>query len=267
MKKFLKAIIPFAMVATVAFLATGCDNSDDNSGAAAQTPQAVQFQLALITDYGGIDDGSFNQGSWEGLVEYATRNNISHHYIQPAAVSDAEYLSSIERATEGGAELIVTPGFLFQNAIYQAQDLFPNTRFVLLDAVPQCEETNVVRIESNVVAVNYAEEQSGFLAGYAAVMDGFRSLGFIGGIPVPAVVRFGHGFVEGAEYAAAYLGLAAGEVSVRFHYARTFSPSPEVQTMAAAWYRDGVEIIFAAAGGAGHSVMAAAEAEAGILLV
>ncbi|MCL1995113.1 MAG: BMP family ABC transporter substrate-binding protein [Defluviitaleaceae bacterium] len=254
MKNFLKVTMPLLLAAFVVACAPAANGSDDTG-----------FVLALVTDYGGIDDGSFNQGAWEGLVAYAVANNITHTFIQPAAVSDAAYLEAIELAVNGGAQLVVTPGFLFINAIYQAQDLFPDTMFVLIDAVPSSPD-GVPRIEQNVVAINYAEEQAGFLAGYAAVMDGHRNLGFIGGIAVPAVVRFGHGFVLGADHAAMQLGLASGDVTINFHYAMTFSPSPEVQTLAASWYHDGVEIIFAAAGGAGFSVMAAAEAQGGLII-
>ena len=230
----------------------------EDEPAAEQPAEWDGIPLALVTDYGTIDDGSFNQGSWEGVVQYALPRGIPHQYIQPAAVSDAAYLDAIELAIIGGAQLIVTPGFLFQASVYEAQSLFPDVKFVLIDSQPVGPDGPYVA--SNTVAVLYAEHESGFLAGYAAVMEGHRNLGFIGGIAVPAVVLFGTGFVEGAEYAAGVLGLSPGEVTVRYAYAGTFSPSPEVQTMAASWYADGIEVIFAAAGGAGFSVMAAAEA-------
>ncbi|MCL2863934.1 MAG: BMP family ABC transporter substrate-binding protein [Lachnospiraceae bacterium] len=221
--------------------------------------------IALVTDYGTIDDGSFNQGSWEGVVAYAEENGIPHQYIQPAEKTDAGYLDAIVLAIEGGAQIVVTPGFLFEVSVGEAQSMFPDVKFVLIDGRPDIGE-DAPYIADNTVAVLYAEEESGFLAGYAAVMEGHTSLGFIGGIAVPAVVRFGTGFVEGAEYAAAELGLAEGEITINYAYAGTFGPSPEVQTMAASWYNEGVEVIFAAAGGAGFSVFAAAEA-AGALAI
>ena len=266
----MKKILAFAIVMMFAF--TACTPAAPPAQGTATPPAAAQpapgdtagVILALVTDYGTIDDGSFNQGSWEGVVAFATPRGISHQYIQPAAVSDAAYIDAIELAIVGGAQLIVTPGFLFAAAVYEAQELFPDVKFVLIDAQPNAGDGPFVA--DNTVAVLYAEEESGFLAGYAAVMEGHRELGFIGGIAVPAVVRFGTGFVEGAEYAATVLGLSAGEVSIRYAYAGTFSPAPEVQTMAAAWYNDGVEVIFAAAGGAGFSVMAAAEAAGGLVI-
>jgi basic membrane protein A and related proteins len=133
-------------------------------------------------------------------------------------------------------------------------------KFVLLDGFPQDGTYTEFRIEDNVYSVFYAEEQVGFLAGYAAVKEGFTNLGFMGGMAVPAVVRFGYGFVQGANYAAAELGV---NVTLKYKYLGGFGPTPEYQTEAATWFQGGTEVIFAAAGGAGNSVMAAAEANNG----
>ena len=247
MKKFIAIAIALVML----FALAACAGGGTGSGGG--------IKLALVTDYGTIDDGSFNQGAWEGLVAYARENNIEHQYIQPVDETTADYIDAIELAIEQGAELVVTPGFMFSNAIFAVQALYPDVKFVLLDSVPQNPDTEENYVASNTVAVLYAEQEAGFLAGYAAVMEGFTDLGFIGGIPVPAVVLFGTGFVEGAEYAAAELGLGAGDISIRYHYSMVFWPSPDVVEMSNSWYNDGVEVIFAAAGGAGFSVMAAAE--------
>ena len=221
----------------------------------------VTFDIALVTDVGDIDDRSFNQGAWEGVVAFATERNISHQYFRPTGRSNEEVLAAIELAIDNGAKVIVTPGFLFAPVIYEAQDLFPDIKFILLDAIPNTGPPNfTVRIEDNVHSIFYAEEQAGFLAGYAAVREGFTSLGFMGGMAVPAVVRFGYGFVQGAEYAAVEMGV---DVAIRYTYLGGFGPTPAFQTQAASWYTDGVEVIFAAAGGAGLSVMQAAEANNG----
>jgi basic membrane protein A len=220
------------------------------------------FELALVTDLGTIDDKSFNQGSWDGLIQYARTNNISHKYYQPAEQSNDSYLNTIDLAVRGGAKLIVTPGFLFEVPIFIAQDRYPDVKFVLVDGVPNDGNWGagpVFRTGNNVVGILYAEDQAGFLAGYAAVRDGNRRLGFMGGMAVPAVVRFGYGFVQGAEYAARELGLSAGSITINYHYTGHFNATPEVQTMAASWYNGGIEVIFAAGGAVGNSVMAAAE--------
>jgi len=219
------------------------------------------FELALITDVGTIDDKSFNQGSWEGLERYAKEHNITHKYYQPTEKSKDSYITAIEMAVEAGAKLIVTPGFLFETAIFEAQESHPDVKFVLLDGVPNDGNPDfaerVFKVADNTVAVSYAEHESGFLAGYAAVREGFTSLGFMGGMAVPPVVRFGYGFLQGAEYAAADMGLDG--IDVRYHYTGNFDANPTNQALASAWYNDGVEVIFAAGGAVGNSVMTAAE--------
>lgn len=227
----------------------------------ATTEPAVEgFELALITDIGTIDDKSFNQGSWEGMEKYAKEHNITHKYYQPTEKTDAAYLSAIDLAVTSGAKVIVTPGFLFEPAIYQAQDMYPDVKFILLDGSPQDGTYTDFRIEDNVYSVLYAEEQTGFLAGYAAVKEGYRKLGFMGGMAVPAVVKFGYGYVQGADYAAKELGLAQGDVAIKYTYVGNFDATPENQTLAASWYQEGTEVIFACGGAVGNSVMAAAEA-------
>jgi len=216
------------------------------------------FDLALVTDIGTIDDKSFNQGAWEGVVKYAEEFGVSHKYYQPTEQADDAYLAAIQLAVENGAKLIVTPGFLFEVPIFIAQDMYPDVNFVLVDGNPHNPDYSEFRTEPNTVGIVYAEEQSGFLAGYAAVKEGYTKLGFMGGMAVPAVVRFGYGFVQGAEYAAKELGIDA--VSVNYHYTGGFAATPEAQALAASWYNDGVEVIFGCGGAVGNSVMTAAEA-------
>ena len=224
------------------------------------------LDVALIVSYGGINDGSFNQGAWEGVVDFASTRDISYQHFTPSEFTDAGYLSTIELAVNAGASIIVLPGFSFTHAVYAAQDIFPDVHFALLDDLPADPETWETRIEPNTVAVTYAEEQAGFLAGYAAVIEGFRNLGFIGGMQMPPVSRFGHGFILGADYAGTKLNLSPGDIEVIYHYANTFDASPIVQTTAASWYVSGTEIIFQAASAAGFSIMQAAETNNGFVI-
>ncbi len=216
------------------------------------------YEIAMITDAGEIDDKSFNQGTWEGIKDYAESNDISYKYYKPTEVSTDAYVAAIDLAVKGGAKVVVTPGFLFEPAIFVAQDKYPDTSFILLDGTPHNEDYSEFRIESNVYSIFYAEQESGFLAGYAAVKEGYTKLGFMGGMAVPAVIRFGYGFLQGAEYAANEMGVAS--VEVKYHYTGDFAATPKNQTTAATWYADGTEVIFAAGGKVGNSVMAAAEA-------
>lgn len=210
--------------------------------------------LFLITDIGTIDDKSFNQGSWEGMKKYADEVKSKPTYLQPAEKTTQAYYAEIVNAAEAGAKVIVTPGYLFEEAVHQAQEAYPDIKFVLVDGNPHAGDY-VADYRDNTVGILYQEEQAGFLAGYAAVKDGHTKLGFMGGVAVPAVVRFGYGYVAGADYAAKELGI---NIEMRYTYLESFLAQPEWEAQASAWYNDGIEVIFAAAGGAGNSVMAAA---------
>lgn len=228
--------------------------------AATPEPAPAGYELALVTDLGTIDDKSFNQGAWEGLKKYATEKNITYQYYQPSEGTNAAYLEAIGLAIQGGAKVIVTPGFLFEVPIYEAQTKYPEIKFILLDGEPHTEDYVTYKTEANVQPILYAEEEAGFLAGYAAVKDGFKKIGFMGGMAVPAVIRYGHGYLQGADVAAQELGLKEGAVEAIYNYSGDFAATPEKQAKAAGWYQQGTEVIFACGGAVGNSVMAAAEA-------
>lgn len=250
MKRVLALML--ALILVFGLVACGGGAKDDDPAA----PET--YEIAMITDIGSIDDKSFNQGTWEGVVAYAKENGITHKYYKPTEQSTDAYLAAIQLAVEGGAKVIVTPGFLFEEPIYLAQDLYENITFILIDGNPHNADYTEFRTNDNTVGIIFAEEQSGYLAGYAAVKDGYTKLGFMGGMAVPAVVRFGYGFVQGAEAAAAEMGISS--VDVKYHYTGNFDATPEAQTLAASWYAEGTEVIFACGGAVGNSVMSAAEA-------
>lgn len=251
----MKKIVAVLLVLVLVFSLAAC------GGGETETPEPTTYDIAMITDVGTIDDKSFNQGTWEGVVAYAEENGVSHKYYKPTEQSTDAYLAAIQLAVEGGAKVVVTPGFLFEEPIYLAQELYPEVNFILIDGTPHNADYSDFRTDPNTVGIFFAEEQSGYLAGYAAVKDGYTKLGFMGGMAVPAVVRFGYGFVQGAEDAAKELGLTS--VDVKYHYTGGFDATPEVQTLATSWYAEGTEVIFACGGAVGFSVMSAAEASGG----
>jgi basic membrane protein A len=217
-------------------------------------------EIAMITDIGTIDDKSFNQGTWEGVKAYADANGKTCNYYKPAEATTNAYLDEIDKAVAAGAKVIVTPGYMFEVPIFTAQDKYPDVHFILIDGYPNNGDSAALeaRTNENVVGIKFAEEQAGFLAGYAVVKDGNTKLGFLGGMAVPAVVRFGYGFVQGAEAAAKELGIA--DITMMYHYTGGFAATPEAQTLAASWYSSGVTAIFGCGGAVGNSAMAAAEA-------
>ena len=250
MKNFLKLII----VSIILIISLSCKDTKKNSG----------YELALITDIGTIDDKSFTQGSWEGLKKYAEEKGITYKYYKPAGKDTDSKIDSIYLAISSGAKLIVTPGYLFEPAIYKVQDIYTEINFVLLDGTPQDGTYTDFRIEKNVYAVLYAEEEAGFLAGYGVVKEGYTNLGVMGGMAEPSVIRFGYGFVQGADYAAKESGVK--NIKIDYTYIGGYEPTPEVQTKASSWFIKGVQVIFAPAGGAGNSVMSAAEQNNGYVI-
>lgn len=280
MKKRILALL-MASVMAVALTACGGKKVDETTAETAETtavkgaeetteaaksteaakPAASGYELALVTDLGTIDDKSFNQGAWEGLERYADENGITYKYYQPQEGTTDSYLETIGLAIEGGAKLVVCPGFLFEEPIFMAQDLYPDVRFILLDGVPHNGDSANPTIKDNVMPILFQEDEAGFLAGYAAVKDGYTKLGFLGGMAVPAVIRYGYGFAEGAEAAAAEMGIDG--VEVMYHYTGAFEATPEAQSMAASWYQNGTEVIFGCGGAVGNSVMAAAQEKNG----
>ena len=254
-----KKLISLVLAGVMLLGMAGCAEKPGASEEGQKEDKGGKYELALITDVGTIDDKSFNQGSWEGLKKYADENNITSKYYKPSEKSDKACLTAIDLAVKGGAKVIVTPGFLFERPIFEAQTKYPDTKFVIIDAAPVEGENKAPEIKENVLSIFYAEEQAGYLAGYAAVEEGYRQLGFMGGIAVPAVIRFGYGFVQGADAAAKDLGLAQGDINIKYTYVGNFDASPENQAKAAAWYSEGTECIFACGGGVGNSVMKAAE--------
>lgn len=226
---------------------------------------AETFEIALVTDVGNIDDKSFNEASWNGVKEYAEENNKTYAYYRPTEDSQAARVESIGTAIENGAKVVVCPGYLFETALYEVQKQYPETMFILIDGEPNDGDFThegglpVYETAPNVHCILYQEEQAGYLAGYAAVKDGYRQLGFLGGMAVPAVIRYGYGYVQGAEAAANELGLAAGDVNIKYWYCGGFGPTDEIKVKMAGWYSEGTEVVFACGGSIYSSAIAAAQ--------
>ena len=216
-----------------------------------------KYQVAFITDVGALKDQSFNQGTYDGVKLYAANNGKSYKYYQPAngdQATDDDRIDAMKLACDNGAEIVVAAGFMQEGALKAAAALYPNVNFVFIDGYPIGF--------NNVAGIAFQEEQAGYLAGYATVMEGYTKLGFVGGGggTNPACIRYGYGFVQGAEAAAAAKGVKV-EMNYSWNYGASFSASPELQTMATGWYQNGTEVIFACGGSMFSSVAAAAAAE------
>lgn len=237
------------------------------------TSEDGKYQVAFVTDVGQLKDKSFNQGTFDGVKLYAAANGLSYKYYQPANSSEAtddDRYNAMKAAVEGGAEVIVCAGYLQEAALRQAAMDYPEVPFIFIDGYPLDDDPDPAvegNILANVAGISFQEEQAGYLAGYAAVKDGFTKLGFSGGGggTNDACCRFGYGYVQGANDAAKELGITV-DMNYSWEYGATFSASTELQTMISGWYANGTEIVFACGGSMFQSISAAASANDGYVI-
>ena len=227
-----------------------------------------KYQVAFVTDVGQLKDKSFNQGTFDGVKLYAAANGLSYKYYQPANGSEAtddDRYDAMKAAVEGGADVVVCAGYLQEAALKKAAIEYPDTPFVFIDGYPLTDDAG--NTLSNVAGIAFKEEQAGYLAGYAAVMDGFTKLGFSGGGggTNPACCRFGYGYVQGANAAALEKGITV-DMNYSWQYGSNFSASTDLQTMINGWYVNGTEIVFACGGSMFQSIVAAASANDGYVI-
>lgn len=259
MKKLLAVLMALVlMMCSVAFAGA----VDPDYIADTMTSEDGTYKLAFVTDVGQLKDKSFNQGTWNGVKGYAAEHGMSYKYYQPAngdQATDDDRYDAMKAACEGGADVVICAGFMQETALKKAAAEFTDTKFVFVDGY----EIGL----SNVAPISFKEEQSGYLAGYAVVMDGFTKLGFAGGGggTNPACCRFGYGFAQGANAAAKEMGISV-ELKYSWQYGASFSASPELQTMIKGWYETGTEIVFACGGSMFSSIVAAAAENEGYVV-
>jgi len=279
----MKKIIALLMVLAMVFAVVACTAknegekpADDQQGG--ETPAAVAYKVAMVTDYGDITDESFNQATYEGCKEFCEANNVEFTYKKPSGDSTAERVSAVEAAIDEGYNVIVMPGFAFAGTVVEVAPKYKDVKFIALDvslgdlleaavtAAGQQYDYNpdnwnladFVDVSNTYCAV-YQEELCGYMAGYAAVKLGYKHLGFLGGMAVPAVIRYGYGFVQGADAAAVELGIA-DQVTVEYVYGNQFFGDPDITAYMDTWYQTkAVEVVFACGGGIYTSAVEAAK--------
>ena len=230
MKKFVALLLAAMMVLSVVAVAS-----------------AEDMRVAMITDYGDITDQSFNQTTYEAAKAWCEANGVDFTYYKPAGDSTAERVAMVEKADDEGYNVLIMPGYAFGGTIAEVQGDYPEVKFVALD-VSAGDLGEGVEVGSNVYCAVYQEELCGYMAGYAAVKLGYKKLGFLGGMAVPAVVRYGYGFVQGADAAAVELG--AEDVEIKYVYGNQFYGDADITAYMDNWYQTlGVEVVFACGGG------------------
>ena len=190
-----KKVITLVLSALMMTGLVGCGNDNSsNSGEAT-------LKVGMVTDSGTIDDKSFNQGTWEGIIEAEENLGIEKNYLKPAGETEADYLTEVQNLYDSGYKFIVAPGYKLETAIYKAQNKYKDAQFVIIDGEPMDENGNYV-VGENTVAIHFAEEEGGFVAGVAAAVQlQSGDLGFIGGMELPVVKKFNYGFQQGVAYA------------------------------------------------------------------
>lgn len=259
MKRKIMAIL---LAAAITGSLAGCGSTQDKNAADASEQK---MKVAMVTDSGDITDQSFNQMTYEACKAWGKENDIEFNYYKPQSDSDEARTASVDQAVADGANVIVLSGYVFAPTVIDESDLYPEVKFLALDvsAGDICEKGigegydynpdhyNVTDYynEDNVYCCTYQEELSGFMAGYAAVMLGYRHLGFLGGMSVPAVNRYGYGYVQGADAAAKELGIT-DEVQVEYVCGGQFYGDADITAYMDTWYGSkGVEVVFACGGG------------------
>jgi len=217
-------------------------------------------KVALVTDVGTIDDESFNQACWQGVEAWCTANGVEYTYYQPTEDSTDARVLSIAQAIAEGADAVVMPGYLFGATLTIVMEAYPDTKFIAVDVASgdlTVDYTTYYEPTANTACLTFSEEQAGYLAGYAAVKDGYTKLGFLGGMAVPAVIRYGFGFVQGADAAAAELGTP---IEINYTYGGQFFGDANITAKMEGWYSAGTEVVFACGGGIYTSAVEAAKA-------
>ena len=251
MKKFLTVLLILTMV----FAMTACGGNDEGG-------DAESYAVAMITDYGDITDESFNQTTYEACKEFCEANGIKFNYFKPAGDNTADRVAMVDQAVGEGYNVIVMPGYAFGGTVVEAAPNYPDVKFIVLDvskgdileaAVTKAGESYDYQPDnwnledyfdmSNVYCVVYQEEIAGYMAGYAAVKLGYEKLGFLGGMAVPAVVRYGQGFVQGCDAAAAEMNK-----DIDLNYGGQFFGNADITAVMDTWYKGGTEVVFAAGG-------------------
>ena len=265
----MKKLIALLLVLAMALSLCACGASGGEGG------EATEYRIAMVTDYGDITDQSFNQTTWEACLAFGEESGLDVKYYKPGTNDTAGRVASVELAIAEGYNVIVMPGYAFGYTIAEVSGNYPDIKFIGLDVSKGdlLEGGVALKGESydynpdnwnledyvymdNVYCAIYKEELSGYMAGYAAVKLGYTNLGFLGGMAVPAVIRFGYGFVQGADAAAAELGTT---VNMKYAYGNQFYGDADITAVMDTWYAGGTQAVFACGGGIYNSAAEAAK--------
>ena len=264
MKKLLSLILVLVMLVSM----TACGGSaeaseapDANDNAQAAPAESEEIKIALLISAGGdLDDRGFNTAAWKAINQYCDENNMKCGYYMPSESTVEMDMAACDAAVKAGAEVVVVCSGMFQVSLLEMSKTYPDVKFLSIEATPQTTDGQI-DIRDNVKVINFSAEQSGYMAGYACVKNGYKDLGVLCATALPGIIQYGYGFIAGCDAAATEMN--ADDVTLKYMYLPG-ALSPERQTTAAAWYQAGTEVIFTVAGPGNLSVFAAAEQNNGL---
>lgn len=247
MKKLMSIFMIFVLTMTSLVACSSGEKTDGETN-------GKKVKVGMVTDSGSIDDKSFNQGTWTGIQQYEKEFPADTKYVQPSGESTEDYTGAIDNLITAGYEMIILPGFKFEEALTKVQVENPNVKFVILDGEP-------AQAADNTLSIYFTEHEAGFLAGVSAALETKTGkLGFVGGMPIPPVERFGYGFLAGVAYANKNYGTTAEVVD--YQYQGTFNDVAAGKTLAGGMYDKGIDVIFHAAASVGLGVINEAKTRA-----
>lgn len=252
----MKKLLIMITVAVMCFVFAACGEEKE------QPEDQVDYEIAMVTAAGLLMNGGYSEVAWDVITDVGESRGISHKYYKAAEATDEAYSEAIRNAVDRGAKVIVADGYSFEDVIYKAQKQYPDVKFILIDAEPMDQESGKQDIGDNTMSIVFASDQAGYLAGYSAVKAGYDKLGFMGAAKKSIYVKYGYGFVQGAQDAA---GDDGRDVTVRYTYFNGEDEREDILEKANRWYKD-TDLIFVCGSSIESPVIEAAELSEGKLI-
>ncbi len=232
----------------------GCSQNSSSKG------KYSNEKIAYVPGFGAVEDDTFNETIWKSIQDYAGSNSIEYTVYQPETDTDSAREDAVKEAVEKGATIIILSGNTYATCLEEIQNTYSSVHFAVIDVAAEDMEEKAAE---NVYTCSFAEEQAGYLAGYGAVMEGYTQLGFLGGTEIKPVKRYGYGYIQGADAAAASLRT---HIEIKYAYSGQFYGDSVIDEQMNTWYKDGTQVVFSCGGEIYNSVLKAAISEGGMLI-
>jgi basic membrane protein A len=252
------AVLLAALVLCLGAVVAGCgsgdsssDSGSSSSGTATATPEAKKIKVGLVTDIGGLNDRSFNQLANDGLMRAKSELGADTRVL--TSKSNADYVPNLSTLAQQKYDLVIGVGFLMAEAVDTVATKFPNTNFAVIDV----DQASMKHKPTNVQGLLFAEQQSGYLAGYLAGLytkdkGGDQVIGSVGGQKIPPVDHYIAGYQAGAKAANPGIKTLNG-------YSQDFVDQAKCKELALNQIAEGAQVVFQVAGQCGLGVLDAAK--------